>query len=76
MLHYNPRVSWRGYQPNHVRLGLGWATLSEAICQGENQKFHQNLLGRTEKLTPVRPITDTKSKLSEMEADTAVEPGV
>lgn len=45
--------------------------ISEAICQGENQKFDQNLLGRTEKLTPVRPITETKSKLLEVEADTA-----
>lgn len=66
-----PRPVWQGYRPSHERLGLGWAILSEAICQGENQNLDQNLLDKAEKLTPVRPIIDTKSKLPEVGSDTA-----
>lgn len=62
---------WLGYQPSHVKLGWGWTIFSEAIYQGDNQNVDQNLLGRAEKLSPVRPITDTKSKLLEVESDTA-----
>lgn len=49
---------------------LGWTVLSEAMYQGQTQNLDQNLLGRAEKLTPVRPIRDTKSRLAEVESDT------
>lgn len=34
-------------------------------------EFRPNLLDRAEKITPARPITDTKSKLPEVGSDTA-----
>lgn len=71
MCHFSPRVSLAGHLPSHERLGLGWAILPEATHQGENQNLDQNLLGRGEKLTPVRPITDTKSKLPEVGSERA-----
>lgn len=61
-----------GYQPSHKRLGLRWAILSEAACQGEKQNSDQNFLGRAEKRIPVRPITDTRSKWPEVGSDTEV----
>lgn len=41
MFHYNPGPVWLRYLPCHERLGLGWAILSEALCQGENQNLDQ-----------------------------------
>lgn len=61
---------WPSYQPSHNRMGLGHAPLSEAVCPAESE-FDQSLLGGSGKLTPVGPITDTKSKLPEVGSDKA-----
>lgn len=64
-----PGPVWLEDRPSHERLGLGCAIISEAVCQGKNQNLDQNLLGKAEKLIPVRPITDTRLKLPEVGSD-------
>lgn len=62
---------WLEYQPSHRGEDQDELYLGEAICHRKNQNLDQNLLGRAEKLTPVRPITDTKYKLPEVGSNTS-----
>lgn len=52
-----------------ARIRLGYTIWG--IMPRRESEFRPNLLDMAEKLTPVRPITDTKSKLPEVGSDTA-----